>query len=397
MVTQSSALYDQLFSALCQSSSNVEYLTGASLSRGVDLYQKGNYSSCIEDFKRVIGLGPTSDNAAKAYSFLGTAYLQLNRTDDAIAAYKEYSRSFPSSDDPHNKLGNIYFDQKRYAEAEKEYKAAVNLNSQSATNWYSLGQAYLAEGQYDEAQNAFTKVKQISPMNYSGCYGLGQVYYKRGEYKEAINQFQQVLEMKRDFTAVHVDLGYAYADMGDMDNANQQVKLLNNVDQASANLLSAYVNKISPPTLLAAYSVNGFSVAFAPGTALSSLDPSLSNAGASKDFTMNFIFSKEMDAASVQDPYNWEVMRAAPGTPGGAYNWGLPVPPTETQITLFPKSVVYDPDSLSAKVTFEIDQNASANGTVDPSHIMFKFSGSDSYGNSMDPQADEYGGLSLIV
>lgn len=393
----SAASINSLFSATYESKFNVDFIAGASLSRGVDAYQNGDYDVSIEDFKRVIGLAPGSSYAAQAYSLLGTEYLQLNRTEEATALYKEYMRSFPVYDDPHLQLGNLYFGQNIHEEAQREYERAVQLNPQSVKNWYSLGQVCLVTGRYVDAENAFEKITQLSPEDYSGYYGLGQVHYKRGEYGEAIKLFQRVSEMKRDFTYVHVDLGYAYADMGDVDNARQQAKILSGTDQSSANLLNSYIYKISNPKFLAAFSENGFNVTLGLGTPLSSLDSSLSAAGASKDFTMNFIFSKDMDSSSVQNPYNWTIARAPAGTPGGAYNWGIAVPSTEAPIALFPKYVTYDSNSLMAAVTFQIRQNLSANGTIDPSHILFKFSGKDAYGNTIDPDADEYGGLSLIV
>jgi hypothetical protein len=62
-----------------------------------------------------------------------------------------------------------------------------------------------------------------------------------------------------------------------------------------------------------------------------------------------------------------------------------------------PVSVAYDQDLQTADVTFRVTQNASGNGTVDPSHIVFRFHGLDAYGNAMDPTADEYSGISIIV
>jgi tetratricopeptide (TPR) repeat protein len=394
----SSEAANALFSAINDRSSTIATLSNAALSRGIDLYQNGDYEGSVSEFKRVIGLEQNSDNAMKAYNYAGMAYLQLDRPDDAIKTYKTAIRVSPTDDSLHLALGNIYFDQNNYTDAEKEYQAAVKLNSQSTTNWYSLGQAYLVTNKYNEAEDAFTKVKQISPRDYSGYYGLGQVSYKRGEYSDAIQQFRKVLEMKHNFTAAYVDLGYAYADMGDLDKARQQLKNLNNADDTdSANLLSSYIYKVSSPEILAAYTTGGFNVALGPGTKLSDLDSSLSSPGASESFTMDFIFSKNMDSASVQNPYNWQINRAAFGTPGGAYDWGLPVSSSDVPVALNPVSVVYKSDSLTAEVTFQINQNATADGTIDPSHIIFKFAGKDVYGNAMSSAADEYGGFSKIV
>jgi Flp pilus assembly protein TadD len=398
MEIQSTVTADQLFSTIFQSSVNVDYVVNAALTRGIDLYQNGDYEGSVAEFKRVAALAPNSENAVKAYNFAGSAYLRLDKTDDAVNAYKAAIRLSPSDDTLHVTLGNVYMDQSRYTEAETEYQTAVRLNSQNITNWYSLGQAYLAAGKYDDAENAFTKITQFSPDNYSGYYGLGQVNYKRGEYAEAIEQFEKTLEMKRDFNYAYVDLGYAYADMGDIDGARQQLKVLNGLDEtSSAGLLSEYIYRNSSPELLAGFTTGGFNVALGPGTSLSTLDSSLSSPASSKYFTMDFIFSKDMDMASVQNPYNWQINRAPYGKPGGAYNWGLPVSSTETQISLYPMSVVYYPDKLTAEVTFQINQNASANGTIDPSHIIFKCAAKDAYGNAMDESADEFGGFSAIV
>jgi len=60
-------------------------------------------------------------------------------------------------------------------------------------------------------------------------------------------------------------------------------------------------------------------------------------------------------------------------------------------------SVVYDQDSQTADVDFRVTQNASGNGTLDPSHLVFAFQGLDAYGKAMDPSKDQYSGISMIV
>jgi hypothetical protein len=48
-------------------------------------------------------------------------------------------------------------------------------------------------------------------------------------------------------------------------------------------------------------------------------------------------------------------------------------------------------------VLFKVSQNSSANGTIDPSHINFSFSGKDVVGLSMDKSADMYSGFSKFA
>jgi hypothetical protein len=75
----------------------------------------------------------------------------------------------------------------------------------------------------------------------------------------------------------------------------------------------------------------------------------------------------------------------------------MPAPATDVAVPTLPVGVVYDPDTLSAHVTFKITQNSEGNGTIDPSHIRFRYYGVDAFGKAMDLTADEYSGISEIV
>ena len=75
----------------------------------------------------------------------------------------------------------------------------------------------------------------------------------------------------------------------------------------------------------------------------------------------------------------------------------MKIPETEIKVASMPVSVIYDPRSLIAKITFSITQNATGDGTIDLSHLVFKFKGTDAFGNVMDTAADEYNRISKIV
>ncbi|MBE9503588.1 MAG: hypothetical protein IME96_05380 [Proteobacteria bacterium] len=127
-----------------------------------------------------------------------------------------------------------------------------------------------------------------------------------------------------------------------------------------------------------------------PATAVSSLDSYLENANASKQFTMVFQFTKEMDMVSVQNRTNWQIERSSKSEAGAFYNFGKAVPDTEIELSPIPDNVVYNAKEMQATVTFTIAQNSAADDTIDPSHIIFKFGGEDIFGNKMDEDGDEY-------
>jgi tetratricopeptide (TPR) repeat protein len=372
-------------------------LAQGALSSGADLALKADYAGAAREFKRSIGLDPSPANATQAYDLLANVCLQQNQPEEAIKAYKASISLVPADANAHANLANIYFGQQRYSDAENEYSAAVRIDPTSSTNIYSLGQVYLATGRYQEAQARFLQVARMEPNHYGSHYALGQTYSRAGRPRDAVAEFQTTIGLKRDFYQARVDLGSAYADLGQRDNANEQLKVLKENAPDLADLLRGYIDKATPPKILAAYNTSGFVDTLGPGTKVSELDPALSAAGAAQEFFMSFIFSKNMDASSVQNPFNWAVKPAPMGSPSGAYNWGMPTPPTEVQVSPVPISVVYSPDSLTAKVFFLVKQNGAATGTIDPSHLMFKFRGKDANCLAMDTSADEYSGLSRIV
>jgi hypothetical protein len=64
----------------------------------------------------------------------------------------------------------------------------------------------------------------------------------------------------------------------------------------------------------------------------------------------------------------------------------------EVSIPKRPFSVTYDPATGQASVTFTVQQNAAGDATIDPSHLVFKFSGKDSSGRQMDTTGDQIDG-----
>jgi hypothetical protein len=226
---------------------------------------------------------------------------------------------------------------------------------------------------------------------------LGQTYRKMGNYSDALIQLDKAVSLDSAFENGFVEQGYTYADMGDMDNARSLVNKLSDNGSTLVGTLREYIYESAAPKVSLVYSTNGFKAYLGPGTPVADLDSSLSTSGASKAFTMTFNFTKEMDPASIQNPLNWRISRATGTGAGGAYNWGMPASATDIVVPSLPAGVVYDPETFSANLTFKITQNSEGNGTIDPSHILFRYYGIDAYGKAMNLTADEYSGMSEIA
>lgn len=388
---------DSVFSATLPSAAQFDSIAVGALSRGIDRYTDGNYVAAIREFRRSIAMSPYSDNALKAFEYLANALIKSGKTSEAIQTYRQATKVFPSADGMHLNLGNLFYSEGRYNEAVEEYKAAVRINPTLSQNIYSLGQGYLAQDRYADAEAQFKRAVQLSPKDSGGYYALGQTYRKMGRLTEAQEQLNQALAVEQDFAEAHFELGLIYVELGETEEAQTKLAILNEEGATVfyAELL-AKILETSKPRFTAVYSPD-LNLAKPAGTKVSSLDSSLVSPGATKEYTVNFVFDKQMDAASVRSIVNWNINRSTNTRTGGTYNWGMKLPTTEVEVPYLPVSVVYDPDSLTANVTFSISQNASGNGTIDLSHLVFKFRGTDGYGNRMDTLADEYNRIAKII
>ena len=393
----STSYADSLFSATLTQSNGLESLANAALQRGIDAFTNKDYKTAVKEFKRAVGIGRGSSFAADAAQYLAMSYLQLGDTENAIKAFQSAFQIDPYRDDIHVKMGNLYFSQGKYEDARVEYAEAVRLNP-STVNRYSLGQAYIELQRFSDAEAQYNEIQRLAPREAGGYLGMGLVYRRQGKHEEAIRQFKQAVSMDEDLYDAYAQMGYSYADLGDMESSQTMVDYLEKIEQADlADTLSRYMYKVDPPKMMFAQSSSTFPFSLGKGTPLVALNSYLMNPNASKTLSIKIQFDKQMDRDSIENPVNWQVSRATGQGPGQAYNFGLPVSPNEAKLPPLPSTVSWNEKTFTATVYFTITQNAASNATIDPSHVEFKFSGKDIYGLKMNPKFDQFSGFNNVA
>jgi Tfp pilus assembly protein PilF len=387
---------DNLFNAGINSQVQYDSISNSALSLGLDYYSNKDYTKAIREFRRAIAMSPSSEYAQKAFGYMADAYSKNKNTRDAIKTLTQAIKVYPADDTLNLKLGNIYYGNKQYTEAITQYKAAVSKNPSEYDNVYSLGEGYLAAGKFSDAAAQFRRAVQMEPANSGAYYGLGKAYHKMGRLSDAVQQLKKAISLKSSLSDAHFELGVVYLKQKKTTDAKAQLNILDTQSTALYEQLDYEFVKLASPKIRAAYS-NNVNLSYSAGTKVSTIDTALETPGASKDFSVSFIFDKDMDASSVLNSLNWNISRSYQASTGGYYNWGLKVPETEVTVSSIPKNVMYDPDTRIAKITFSITQNENGDGTIDLSHLVFKFNGKDAYGNRMDTSGDQYSMLSKIV
>lgn len=387
---------DSLFTFSSQQNAAKENLALRALNTGLGQFSAKDYESAISNFKRAIAMAPQSDAALNAYDYMARAQLTQGDTDAAVATYQKALRIAPNRDDLRMQLGKIFTSNGRNDEALEQYELAVKANPDAA-NRYALGQGYLGVARYDDALLQFEQVQREDAKNPFGYYGQGLAYAKQGDFESAIAAFKNAIKIQYDYADAYTELGYAYTDNGQTDLAQETSAALATYDADLAGLLNQYIYEQTQPKMVSAYVPELYTPFLAtrgPGTQLSSLSAYLNSAGAQQTFAMTFQFDKPMDRASVENVFNWSINRAQGTGRADGYNYDMVIPSSEVSILQTPMSVTYNETEQTATVAFQLRQNDTATGTIDPSHINFTFTGKDLVGNKMDQSADMYSGFS---
>ncbi len=384
-----------LFAASQQSDAQRGVVAQRNLLSALDLYGKKQYDAAIARFQQAIAYAPSSETAVNAYNYMAAAYVAKEDLDSAIQVYKKSLTIDPRRVETLIALGNTYFSAGRPEEAQAQYEAAVKLDP-SPSNYYALGQAYLKGGQYELAERQFAEVKRRAPDKAYGDFGLGQAYAKQGRLDDAVEAFQAAVTKQRDYWAAYAEMGYVLVDKGDIKAAQDIALDLAGRSEAAtyATLLGGYILEKSAPKMLINYSTSTFLASLGPGTPVALMASELSVPNGSQLLTMVFQFDAPMDPASVENVLNWRISRSTSTGRGDGYNFDFAPPPTEIELPNLPTWVVYDREKYTATVYFRVSQNATANGTIDPSHIKFSFNGVGANGVLIDPGANDYTGFS---
>lgn len=352
--------------------------------------QSENYESALKEFRKALSFDPENETA---HTYIGKIHLRQNRTKDAIKAFREVVRLQPLSVNALVNLGNAYIQDKNYTEAETALKKAARLDPLNPVPDYTLGHLYVQTDRLDQAMAQFRKVQKVSPRDGNVFYSIGMVENKRGNHEEAVTNLRKALQLKPGFPSAIYELGIAYDALGERDKAEEQLRALSNRDPALARDLRFVLEKPRIVSMDTSKS-GGFVELMGAGTPLWALDSSLMTPGSSKEFTVTFTFSNAMDVASVTNPTNWSISRAKGGT-AGYYNNTIPVTSRDAAPPPIPLSVTYNDVTREATVKFRLSQNSDGNATIDPSHLVFRFTGKDAEGRSMDVTGDEIDGFAL--
>ena len=155
-------------------------------------YTEQRFSDAVDSFKHALTLAPSS---VKVENNLGLAYEGLNRTDDAVIAYRQaiaLQNAGPperASEQPLLNLAIVLMHQAKLAEAQPLLLQAVHIAPQDPRIHEQLGQLFMQQGNYVEAEQYLETATRLDPERSNLHFLLGQAYHHLGRQQEAKTEF----------------------------------------------------------------------------------------------------------------------------------------------------------------------------------------------------------------
>ena len=148
----------------------------------------------------------TSEPNSRVYINLGISYLWDGKIDKAMEKFKLAEEFSPN--DPYllNALGTAYISLNKYNDAIRVLNRSISLYPSFEYAWANLCWAYYNIGEKEKAIGMCEFAKKINPTLALSYIQLGQIYKKEGKIKEAEAEYKKSLELEFYPWDVHRDL-----------------------------------------------------------------------------------------------------------------------------------------------------------------------------------------------
>jgi len=130
------------------------------------------------------------------WQLFGNALKEMNRIDDAIAAFREGRTHYPDDFQLHYNVAISELIAGRADDAEKTFRELIAKRPKQPQAWLGLGNALSALGRLDEAEQAYQRVLVDLPTLAQCWINLGMVRLRGGRRPEALDAFRHALSLK---------------------------------------------------------------------------------------------------------------------------------------------------------------------------------------------------------
>lgn len=146
---------------------------------------------------------------SRSYNFLGLAYKEGNRIDDAMLTFRQAIKLDPGNADARFNLADALLQQGRRDEAVSEFERVIRMepvNGKYAVAHFVMGEVYYNQGRIDDAAREFQVLVSLKPSSSYAHNNLGVIYLRQRRVDEAIREFRLALTISPDYAVARQNL-----------------------------------------------------------------------------------------------------------------------------------------------------------------------------------------------
>ncbi len=204
---------------------------------GVLARQAGQPRAAVDLISKAVAL---NDRVPELHSNLGNALMDLERTAEAEACYRQALALRPDYAAALNNLGNLLQGRGEHSQAEACYRRALALDPAYAEAHENLGAALLEQAKPVEAEASARRALALRPDHALAYGNLGNALLMQGRSAEAEACCRRALLLDPNYPEGHNNLGNALKDQGRLDEAEvcyrQALDLKPELAEAHSNL-----------------------------------------------------------------------------------------------------------------------------------------------------------------
>jgi tetratricopeptide (TPR) repeat protein len=216
------------------------------LSFGFVFYERGYFEQAREFFAQALKDDPDS---AEALYGLGSAYLQLQKTNEArdyferaLKVHASYPGTLPNC---WNNLGILAAREGNYDLAVQCFQHALEIDPEHSIALQNLGNAYRQKKDWPQAKATLERALALNPDDPEANYTLGMVYAQQNDTGRAYDYLQKAIATRPAYPEALNNLGILYLRTHRLEDAiksfEQSIRLAPAYDQAYLNLARVYV------------------------------------------------------------------------------------------------------------------------------------------------------------
>ena len=184
--------------------------------QGMQAVRQGEYPQALQYLRRAIDLHP---EFAKAYSALGTIYLQLGSFPASEKALTRALHINPDLMQAESNLALLYAKTERFDDAIRVYQGLIQRHPESLPIWLGIASAYQQADRFEEAIEAYQESLKRSPNHASAMTNLASCYEAVKQEAQAIRYYKAALAREPNLPMANGNLGAIYQKQGELDKA----------------------------------------------------------------------------------------------------------------------------------------------------------------------------------